>query len=414
MSGAVPPTTGDGPAMDAAAFELTEAQLRARRGMKWSVCPPDALPAWIADMDFAVAPAITAAVARLCATSDFGYAARDGGRPHAAVARAFAARMRDRYGWDADPADAQVLTDLVQALFTSVVAFTAPGETVIAQAPHYGPFREAVETTGRRLALNPLVDAGTRWELDLDGLERLAAAPDARALIVCNPHNPTGRVLERGELEAIAAIAAAHDLTIVSDEVHADLVLPGARHIPLATLPDAAPRTVTLTSATKAFNLGGLRCAVAHFSTAALRERYHRRVPARMHGGLNTAAVDATLAAWSDGEGWLRAVLDRLAANRATVMDALATIPGVRAHAPEGTYLAWLDCRPLTPAGDTAGRLLLERARVKLSDGVEFGDAYGGYARLNFATSPTLLERILGRIASAARSIAGGSVGRGR
>lgn len=382
--------------------ERDEAELRARGGRKWAV-PADVLPAWLADMDLAVAPPVAAAVRRLAERADFGYALRDGERPAEAVAEAFAGWMRRRHGWHADPAGVQTMADLVQALFNVVVAFTDVGDEVIVQLPHYGPIAEAVHATGRTLAPNPLLrDATGRWQLDLDRLDALAASPRARLLILCNPHNPTGRVFTRADLEAVASIAVAHGLVVASDEIHADLVFDRAAHAPFATLASAAERTVTLTSATKAFNLAGLRCAVAHFGAAELRERYHRRLPARMHGAPNVAGVDATVAAWREGEAWLDGTLALLAANRDRVERALAELPLLRGTRPEGTYLYWLDGGELPRGGRTAGEYLLDRARVRLSDGIEFGAGYDDWARLNFATSPALLERILARIAEAA------------
>lgn len=381
---------------------LTEAELRAGGGRKWAV-PDDVLPAWLADMDLAVAPPVAAAVRRLAERADFGYALRDGARPAAALADAFAGWMRRRHGWDADPAGVLPVADLVQALFGVVVAFTDPGEEVIVQLPRYAPIAEAVNATGRTLAPNPLRrDETGRWRLDLDRLDALASSPRARLLILCNPHNPTGRVFARAELEAVAAIAAEHGLVVASDEIHADLVFDGAAHVPFATLAGAAERTVTLTSATKAFNLAGLRCAVAHFGSQELRGRYHRRLPERMHGAPNVAGADATIAAWRHGDAWLDATLALLAGNRDRVGRALDGLPRLRWTRPEGTYLGWLDCGGLPRGGQTAGRFLLERARVRLSDGIEFGAGCDDWARLNFATSPALLERIVERIAAAA------------
>jgi cysteine-S-conjugate beta-lyase len=394
----------------ASALELGEAELRARGGRKWAV-PPEVLPAWLADMDLAVAPPVAEAVRRLAASGDFGYGLRDGVRPGAAVAEAFAQRMQRLHGWWAEPAQTQAMADLVQALHTVVVAFAEAGAEAIVPLPSYGPFAEAVLATGRTLAPSPmLTDADGRWRLDLDGLAALAASPRARLLLLCNPHNPTGRVFTRGELEAVAAIADAHGLVVVSDEIHADLRFDGAEHVPFATLPGAAERTVTLTSATKAFNLAGLRCALAHFGTPELLRRYHRTVPARMHGVPGLAGVEATVAAWREGDAWLADALALLSANRERVVEAVGEMPGVRVVAPEGTYLAWLDCGGVPRGGRTAGRFFLERAQVRLSGGEEFGAAYGDWARLNFATSGVLLERILERLArAAAGAVAAGS-----
>ena len=265
------------------ATDFDIATLRARRTNKWHKFPPDVLPAWVADMDFGVAPSITAALTRLTENQEYGYAAREG-----ALAAAFVRRMERRFGWHTDPADTVAIGDLVQASFSSVMAFSEPGDAVLLQLPSYPPFMRAIEDTGRRLIANPMRDNGTRWVLDLAAYE---AAPDprTRVLIFCHPQNPTGRAFSRAELEAVAAFAIRHDLMVVSDEIHADIVYPGNTHIPLASLhPEIAARTITITSATKSFNIPALRCAVMHFGAPALKERFfepHSGAIARLAGG---------------------------------------------------------------------------------------------------------------------------------
>src|SRR5689334_8266449 len=278
--------------------------LRSRRTNKWHKFPDDVLPAWVADMDFGVAPAIAEALARLARNQEYGYAARDG-----ALAAAFGRRMQQRFNWAVDPTDAYPIGDLVQASFSSVMAFSEPGDAVLLQLPSYPPFMAAIKDTGRRLIANHMRDNGTRWVLDLAAYE---AAPDARArvLIFCHPQNPTGRAFTRTELEEVAAFAIRHDLIVISDEIHADIVFPGNTHIPLASLsPEIAARTITITSATKSFNIPALRCAVMHFGTPALKERFFARMPMRLLGSPGVTGVDATVAAWDDGQAWLDEIL---------------------------------------------------------------------------------------------------------
>jgi cystathionine beta-lyase len=372
--------------------------LRARRTNKWHKFPADVLPAWVADMDFGVAPAVTAALQRLVGAQEFGYPDRAG-----VLQAAFVRRMASRFGWQTRAEDVHPIGDLVQASFAAVTAFSEPGDAVVLQLPSYPPFQDAIRGTGRRLLDNDMTDDGSRWKLDLAAYD---AAPDARArvLIFCHPQNPTGRAFSRAELEEVAAFAVRHDLIVVSDEIHADIVYPGGRHIPLASLgPEIAARTVTITSATKSFNIPALRCAVLHFGAPALRERFFARLPARLLGSPGVTGVDATVAAWDDGQDWFDAVLARLQANRDWLARTLPqALPGVRMRLPEATYLAWLDCTALelpTPAG----QFFLERARVGLNAGETFGPRYGGFARLNFATSPAILEQIVGRMAEALR-----------
>ncbi|HLH67665.1 MAG TPA: PatB family C-S lyase [Candidatus Dormibacteraeota bacterium] len=380
--------------------------MRARRGIKWHRYPDDVLPAWVADMDFPVAPPVQAAVSRVVEQMDYGYPWR---AEEAGVEAAFVDRMRERFGWAVAVERVRPVTDLVQAIVACLVAFSQPGEGVVVQTPIYPPFLGSIAATGRRPVLNPLVDDGSRFVLNLDGL-RSALDERTKVLLLCNPHNPTGRVLDREELEALGEVAVAHDLVIVSDEIHCDLVYPGRRHLPMGSLGgEVAARTVTLNSATKGFNIAGLRCGVLHFGSEALLERFRRALPDRLLGSLSTVAIDATVAAWREGQPWLDALLPLLQRNRDRVA-AWASELGLRHHPPEGTYLAWLDLGAFDLAGMTGQRFLLERARVGLNAGEDFGPGYERCVRLNFATSPEILEEILARAGEALRR-AGEAVG---
>jgi cysteine-S-conjugate beta-lyase len=381
------------------ATDFDIATLRARRTNKWHKFPDDVLPAWVADMDFGVAPSVTAALTRLTQSQEYGYAARDG-----ALTDAFARRMKRRFNWAADPADAVAIGDLVQASFSSVMAFSEPGDAVLLQLPSYPPFMRAIEDTGRHLIANPMRDDGTRWVLDLAAYEA-AHDPRTRMLIFCHPQNPTGRAFSRAELEAVAAFAIRQDLVAVSDEIHADIVYPDNAHIPLASLhPEIAARTITITSATKSFNIPALRCAVMHFGAPALRERFFSRVPARLLGSPGVTGVDATVAAWDDGQQWLDEILAQLLSNRDWLARTIAAeLPGVTMRVPEATYLAWLDCRALELPCST-GQFFLDNARVGLNFGETFGAQYSGFARLNFATPAPILRQIVTRMAEAVRA----------
>jgi cysteine-S-conjugate beta-lyase len=381
-----------------APFELSVAALRARSGIKWHRYPDDVLPAWIAEMDFDVAEPIQAACRRLVDQRAYGY--DDSDQP---LAQAFADYMLQQFGWQPSADHVVPVADLVQAQFAAVTAFTERGQGVVLQTPIYPPFINAVRETGRRVVEHRLVDDGSRYVLDTAALPDLFgdAAP---LLLLCNPHNPTGRVFERHELQAIAAVAVERQLVVVADEVHADLVYPGHQHIPFASLgPDVAARTVTVTSATKAYNIPGLRCGLMHFGSAELRERFRASFPDRLLGKVSRFGVEATIAAWRDGMPWLHQVMAVLGANRDRLARRLAAeLPELRHYAPEATYLAWLDCRRLelpTPPQT----FLLEHARIGLSDGTDFGPLGEGCARLNFATAPAILDEILDRLVSAIR-----------
>jgi cysteine-S-conjugate beta-lyase len=382
--------------MTSGATDFDIATLRARRTNKWHKFPDDVLPAWVADMDFGVAPSVTAALKRLTDNQEYGYAAREG-----VLAAAFTRRMERRFGWHTDPADTVAIGDLVQASFSSVMAFSDPGDAILLQLPSYPPFMAAINDTGRRLLANPMRDNGTRWVLDLAAYD---AAPDprARVLIFCHPQNPTGRAYSRTELEEVAAFAIRHDLVVVSDEIHADIVYPGNTHIPLASLhSEIAARTITITSATKSFNIPALRCAVVHFGAPALKARFFARIPARLLGSPGVTGVDATVAAWDDGQPWLDEILAQLQANRDWLTQTIgAELPGVTLRLPEATYLAWLDCSALELPG-SAGQFFLDRARVGLNFGETFGPHYANFARLNFATPAPVLRQIVARMAEA-------------
>lgn len=375
---------------------LDVARLRARRGEKWQLYGPDVLPAWVAEMDFDLPPPVRRAVEAALAVDDLGYPLE---RPDA-VCEAFAARMAARFDWAIDPERVEVLSEVVQGIYVAIDRLTQPTDGIVVQTPVYPPFLGAVRALGRPMVENPLVPGHERYEMDLDALAR---APAARMLLLCNPQNPTGRVFERRELEALAELALARDWIVVADEIHADLVYGERRHVPFGSLgAEIAARTLTLSSASKAFNLPGLRCAVAHFGSSELQRRF-LEMPRALRGGLGSLGQAATLAAWREGDAWLAALVAHLDGNRRRIEDFVAERwPEVRYRVPEATFLAWLDFRALGLA-PSPQRFFLERARVALSDGAAFGAPGRGFARLNFGTSGALLREILERLDRALR-----------
>jgi cystathionine beta-lyase len=377
-------------------FHVTEADVRARRGIKWRRYGPDVLAAWVADMDFAPAPTVAAALHAAVTAGDVGYPRedRDTGVPDALAARASA-----RWGWTLDPALVRVVGDVMRGIELALLATTRPGDGVVVTTPVYPPFLHVIPGLGRRLVEVPLTP---EWRLDADRLRAAVVAGGARAVLLCHPHNPTGRSFDEGELAAVAASAAEHDLIVVSDEIHADLTFAPVRHVPFASL-DAgtAQRTVTVTSASKAFNLAGMRCALVVSGDEAV----HAALPkgtALAHEAVGSLGVAATLAAWSpEGDEWLAALHEVLAANARHAVERLtAEVPGLHVHVPQATYLLWLDCRGLG-LGDDPAHHLLKHGKVALGQGPDFGDPGHGFARLNVATAPELLDRILDRIVAA-------------
>jgi cystathionine beta-lyase len=384
-------------------FELSQAALRARRSAKWSQYGADVLPAFVADMDFSVAAPIQAAIERIVRDRDYGYPLRDGERADRLVAKAFAKRMQSRYGWEVAPDLVLPMADLVQGTYASILAFSDPGDGVVLQVPNYPPFREAINTTERRLLALPMRDDGTRHVFDMAELEKLVDKR-TRIFVLCNPQNPTGRVFSRDELKALGQFVVEHDLIVISDEIHSDLVFPRQQHIPFASLgPEIAARTVTLNSATKSFNIAGLRCAVIAFGTEDLHHRFHRRIPPKLTGSANIVGADATVAAWSECQPWLDAVMDHLLKARNRVKDVLAVeAPEIRFHAPEATYLAWLDCSKLG-LSTSAFQFFLDKARIGFSAGETFDPDCAQFVRFNFATSMPILDDILDRMVAATR-----------
>ncbi|MFO0689761.1 MAG: PatB family C-S lyase [Myxococcota bacterium] len=385
--------------------------LEQRRSEKWHTYPRDVLPAWVAEMDFPIAHAIERELRRFVDASDVGYPM---GLRQSGLAEAFCERMAERFDWAIEPARVEPLAEVVQGLYLSVEAFSRPGDGVIVQTPIYPPFLHAVRELDRRLVENRLVRVDDGLGFDLDALERAVDA-GTRMLLFCNPHNPSGHVASRGELERLARLALDRDLVVVSDEIHADLVYAGHRHVPFAsTSPEIAARTITLSSASKAFNIPGLRCAVAHFGSEALHRRFQTAVHKRFRGGLGLFGLAASAAAWRFGQPWLDEVVPYLQANRDFVERFLAErLPAIRFHRPRATYLAWLDCEALA-LGPSPAAHFLQHGRVALSDGRLFGTGYDHCVRLNFATSRPILEAILERMAgSLASPVPDRSGGRG-
>ncbi|MGH0035135.1 MAG: MalY/PatB family protein [Myxococcota bacterium] len=378
--------------------DLDEATLRSRASEKWAYYGDDVLPAWVAEMDFPVAEPIRLVLQRAVDRSDLGYPIDP---RKTGLLEAFRDRMADRFDWQVETHRSEIVADVVQALYIALGAYTEPGDGAVVRTPIYPPFLNALEDLDRRLVESRAEPDGARFGFDMDAL-RAAADARTRILLLCSPHNPTGRVFDRHELSELAEFALERDLVVVSDEIHSDLVYPERTFVPFASLgPEIARRTVTLTSATKSFNIPGLRCAVAHFGSSGLQRAFNASVPRNVRGGLGLLGLYATREAWRHAQPWLDQVLAYLDGNRRFVVRFVEErLPGVRCFGPEATYMAWLDFRacelPTTP-----GRFLLEEARVALADGQRFGSGFEGFARLNFATSRSILTRVLEAIEDA-------------
>lgn len=391
--------------------ELSLEQLRQRTSMKWRTHPSDVLPLWVAEMDVRLAPPVSEALHQAIDAGDTGYPA---GTEFAEAISAFASR---RWGWDGLAVErTAIVPDVMMGVVEILRLITDPGDAVVVNSPVYAPFYAFITHDSRRIIEAPL---GQDLRINLGTLEeafkRARSQRRKAAYLISNPHNPTGVVHSPEELAAVAALARNYGVRVVSDEIHAPLVLPGATFTPYLSVPGAG-NAFALTSASKAWNLAGLKAALAIAGPDAADDL--DRMPEEVSHGPSHLGIIAHTAAFRDGEEWLDALLQGLDANRALLGKLLAEhLPGVGYAAPEGTYLAWLDCSPLAldsssgPEGlatvaDLAGpaKMFLDKARVALSSGHVFGTGGAGHVRLNFATSQANLTEAITRMGRAAHA----------
>ncbi len=375
---------------------LTIEDLRDAGSLKWSLFP-DAIGAFVAEMDFGTAPAVAAVLHGAVDVGMLGYLP-----PAAAeeMGRACAAWCADAYGWDVDPARVRPVGDVLVGLEMTLTRFSEPGSPVILPTPAYMPFVSLPPSLGHPVIEVPLAAENGRYVYDLDALDAAFRA-GGRVLVLCNPHNPVGRVLDRNELVAISEIVDRHDGRVFADEVHAPLIYPGGRHVPYASISDvAAAHTLTATSASKAWNLPGLKCAQVVLSNDADAETW-QRVGLMAEHGASTLGVLANTAAYTGGRDWLDGVLSYLDGSRRLLGELLTEhIPAVGYTPPEGTYLAWLDCRALG-LGDHPSEFFLAEAATALTDGALCGESGRGFVRMNFALARPLLVRAVESMAAA-------------
>ena len=379
-----------------------------RRGtncLKWDGCRrvfgrDDLLPMWVADMDFAAPPAVMDAIKDRADHGVFGYI--QGPEPAFAALTSW---LEERHGW-------RILTDwcvvtpgVVSALSLVVLALTEPGDEIVIQPPVYPPFFSVVRNQSGSCSRTRCVRGmdGTSWISD--NLEILLNRHDrVRMLILCSPHNPVGRVWERAELTRLGELCLSHNVLVVSDEIHADIVFDGLRHVCTASISEELQsRTITLTAPSKTFNLAGLATSAVIISHPELRREFQELQRRLRFSAENIFGLAAMEAVYRHGEDWLRELLGYLEGNRDFLLAFLAErTPGIKAVRPEGTYLAWLDCRGLGMDGDRLRRFLIDEAKVGLNDGRDFGPMGEGFARLNFGCPRALLQEGLERLAAAA------------
>ncbi len=354
----------------------------------------DVIPLWVADTDFRAAPAIIDALRRRVEHGIFGYTS-----PPPELRELIVARMARLYGWKVAPEWIVYVPGVVSALYMAANRLTRPGEHLLSPAPVYYHLFRAAQHAPREWTDVPVVLEGGRWVWDE---KKLAAAvrPETRMLMLCNPHNPGGTVFTREELARLGEFATRHDLVIVSDEIHCDLLLePGRTHVPIASLSaEISRRTVTLMAPSKTFNIAGIGLAYAIIEDGGLREAFSFDLKKSVHDA-SLAGYEAALAAYRDGEPWLAAQLDYLRANRDLVQSVVDRLPGVRAAPLEATYLAWIDCSGLGVADPHA---LFLKHGLGLSPGADFGAPQ--FVRLNFGTQRSVLVRAMERFEKAVRA----------
>lgn len=355
------------------------------------------LPLPVAEMDFALAPAVRAVLADAVARSDTGYAMTD-----PALGEAVAGFAGRHWGWAVAPGTVHGLPDVGVAAVEMLRTVCTPGDAVVVSPPVYPPFFGWVQEVRAQLVEAPLRrGADGSWLLDLDAIED-AFRRRPRAYVLCNPHNPVGRVHTGAELTELARLAAEHGVTVIADEIHAPLVLPHAEFTPFLTVPGGADVGVSLVSASKAFNLAGLKCAAVVTGSEPMRT-LATRLPPDARWRVGHLGLLATVAALTDADAWLAVLLHTLDERRSQLDDLIAAhLPQVRWQPPEATYLGWLDCGAIG-AGDNPYRLFLDRGRVALEPGPAFGRPGDGHVRLNFATSAQILDRAVEQMAAAVR-----------
>ena len=372
-----------------------------RRSAKWRINPPDVLPLPVAEMDYPLAPVIRETLAEAVDRSDTGYAFA--GPELGEALSGFAAR---RWGWAIDPSSVFPVADVGVGCVELLRVLCEPGETLVISTPVYPPFFHWAAETGLRIVEAPLLHDPTAadvasggWRLDLEALDAAFAA-GARTYLLCNPQNPMGRVHSVAELEQLVRLAHRHGVTVIADEIHAPLVLAGSAFTPFLTVPGAAEVGLSLVSASKAFNLAGLKCAQVVTASAAMAAAV-ARIPEDVRWRVGHLGVLASVAAYRDGAGWLDALLCTLGRRHDQLGRLLAErLPQVRRQQPEATFLAWLDCRAIGEGAEPQQRFL-ERGRVALYPGTDFGAPGSGWVRLNVATSEEILDEAVTRMADA-------------
>lgn len=362
---------------------------------KWDgTTDSDVLPLWVADMDFRTAPAITEALKQRVEHGIFGYT-----RVPDEYYEAVTAWFKRRHGWDIRREWMIYTSGVVPAISAIIKALTGPGDKVLVQTPVYNCFFSSIRNNGCEVASSPLVYEDRTYRMDLEDLERKASDEKTKVMLLCNPHNPAGRVWTREELTAVGEICIRHGVTVVSDEIHCELVYSGHRHIPFASISDDFLRhSVTCVSPSKAFNIAGLQIANIIAPDETMRRRIDKAININEVCDVNPFGVIATMAAYNEGEEWLGQLLDYLWQNYLFLVEFCRThLPDFPVARLEGTYLAWMDCRALGIGSEELEQLLVGEAKLWLNAGTMYGAEGEGFMRWNLACPRSVLEQALAR-----------------
>lgn len=359
----------------------------------------DVLPLWVADMDFAVPEAVRRALTVRASHPIYGYTSYP-----ESLYQSLMQWLSSRHAWINQRESAMLCPGVVPSLNASIYALTQPSDGVIVQPPVYAPFLSAPETTGRKLLLNPLKLVEGRYQFDFADFER-CAAEGARLLLLCSPHNPVGRVWQQQELQTLLEICQRYDITVMSDEIHADLIYPGTRHVPLAKLAQGRVKVITAVAPSKTFNIPGLGLSALIVPDQADRAAIFKAFDSLHVSAANPFSIVAFEAAYREGADWLDELLDYLTGTRDFVREFIRQhLPLIKLIEPEGTYLLWLDCRAMGLSDRQLTQFFVQEAGVGLSSGILFGEQGSGFMRMNIGAPRSIIAQALENIASAERA----------
>lgn len=368
---------------------------RCTESFKWHYYPEDVLPMWLADMDFKAPEPVIQALTERVNHGVFGYGSRLKGLDDAILQH-----LVHFFDWTVNPEDLNFVCGVVTGFVHAIYSLTEPGESVLIQTPIYPPILRAPHATGRVAVHNRLIlKEDGKYEIDFDDFEEKVAS-GVKLFILCNPHNPVGRVFTREELTKMAEICLKYNVWICSDEIHNDLIFSGYQHIPIANLsPDAAQITVTYLAPSKTFNIAGLSTSVVIAENPVIKDRLSQTL-SMLLGHPNILGLHAARAAYLHGRPWLREVMHYLQANRDYLVNYVnENLPGIRMWSPEGTFLGWMDCRQLEV--ESPYRFFLDEAKVGFNDGISFGEDGQGFLRINFGCPRAMLDEGLDRMKTA-------------